>query len=959
MHTSGTLGVRVRLRGRVDKVRVRLNGHVADRGLTGGAIRRGPLTSADGLRFGRNVLRITAWRESGTWDRARRVVFVSRSRPLAAAGRDRRIRARARIRLDARASRSHRPGHGLSYSWRVLRRPKGPPPRLLRRGSARPTFVPRRPGRYRLRLTVRSRGRHAPASSDTVDHCVQPNIPPSGAVFDTRDTQNGIPGFRVGDATYQYYRGQVGLLVLDRCSLTPVKKFGLSPGGFGFADYKPQLADIVSTAHQTGRSYLVFLAADPGVAAPLPPNYSTAGFSAMTVVGRTSNPDPAKPDLVNDGRSIGHDPTEHLDQPGELKGNLQLDNTFNYTLVPPIGPKIATKDASGGGPRRAQMTVGEATFTSDPVPQGQAGFMVLALDRTALVPMSDTPATLVVNAAGGGSDRTLQGEMATKLRQLSDQGHLVLIQSIGNPKPTTPAWGDIARAIGSLGGTPHVFNTLDGSGPYALVGCGGCSWPDAQEASYPMTKPDGAGELSGRLGLDEGWRWRSRVSDLGFGLEYNLADIAALPRSNWPCGLGADNKPVPPAACSDGHEAALSWITDHVLFSEPDNQTPDSSWCQQVHTFRASYCSTKPAFTGITEDLNGKGVHPIKCSHDADGEPFTAQQCDEVRRELLLELEWRESVHNWFSNARSPLADAKSTDFMNLTAIENSIAQATPLDKPQGDATPSMLEFMASTLTVLSFLPGEEIPEVLGDLADAITLMSQTTTDQNAMPAFDKLEVTSSDLTEAMITRYGWVALQLALFENQFLYDYEKLKRAADLPGLNDPLDEKLKRPLKIGGIQWIWQTLLPKAYTLYKFRAPPPGRRLNDLNCLPQSEPLHPFSPLSDNESWTPVLGFDDSMRPQRPLWFAPGIGDLIAPEDGRPLPNLHFEVPDGRMFDKLWSQPPSDDPSAPALWEPWFHQRAEWLRTVDYSVGRFPVLSTSTMCWYGTPGQSDYHEP
>ena len=63
--------------------------------------------------------------------------------------------------------------------------------------------------------------------------------------------------------------------------------------------------------------------------------------------------------------------------------------------------------------------------------------------------------------------------------------------------------------------------------------------------------------------------------------------------------------------------------------------------------------------------------------------------------------------------------------------------------------------------------------------------------------------------------------------------------------------------------------------------------------------------------------------------------------------------------MFDKLWRQPPSkSDPTLPGLYEPWFHRRAEWLKVTDYSVGRFPVLSTSTMCWYGSPGH-DYHEP
>jgi hypothetical protein len=193
-------------------------------------------------------------------------------------------------------------------------------------------------------------------------------------------------------------------------------------------------------------------------------------------------------------------------------------------------------------------------------------------------------------------------------------------------KPTTSKWADIAAAIDSLGGTSHVVNTLDGSGGYAFVGCAGCPrWPSAQEASFPLTKPYGVGRLHGRLALNDNSQWASSLSDLGGGFDYGVADIFSQPPSSWPCGLAASSDIIPPPC--DGYQAALDWITDQVLPAK--DYPPDSSWCQQVRTFRNAYCSATQAWnTRSARSSVGLAARTAPASPASTARRFSASCCE-------------------------------------------------------------------------------------------------------------------------------------------------------------------------------------------------------------------------------------------------------------------------------------------------------------------------------------------
>jgi hypothetical protein len=957
LRTSGTLRVRARLPARIDRVRLRLNGRPAGASLVGGSLRRGRLAADDGLRFGRNVLTITAWHERGAFDRERRVVFVSRARPLAAAGRHRRVSAGARVRLDARASRPRRRGERLAFAWRVVRRPKGASPRLLRRRSARPAFIPDRPGRYRLQVRVRGLATGALSATDVLDACVQPNLPPVGAALDTHARAGNDPAIQVGDKSYPYPSTGVGLVVLDRCSLTPLKATWFAPGALGQAAYKTQLDNVVNAAKTQGRSYLVFLAAEPGVAAPMPP-YAASGFAALTTVGPTSTPDPAKPDIVNAGGTVARDPNAAPDTAGALAGYLQLDNHGLFTLARPVTAAFDTRQVIVDGQPQARIEVGSRSWTSGPVPQGgQAGFMMLALDRSSLRPVQGTPYVTQVNG-GQFPDEATQSIVARQLQSLSNSGALVLVQSIGNPKPTTSAWGDIASVMDQLGGSRHVVNTLDGSGGYALVGCSGCSWPVAQEASFPLTKPHGAsdGRLAGRLALNDSSQWAPWLSDLSGGFDYTYAEIMGQPPSSWPCGLAANGDVIQPP-CSAGHQAALDWITEKIL---PAKDWPVSNkWCQQVRTFRNAYCNDRPPWGQIGPEIDPI-TNPNLCP-DAPGLGFTKEQCQDVQRELSNELKWRETVYSRFRALERPIDKTQGAiSYIDLQDIYHTITQAGNMRQPQGQATPSLGEILMQGLEALALAnPEAELLETVASAASMITRASEITRDENGAPIFDDVGVEADQLANEMVNRYLDVTIQMDRLKLQVLSDYAKLKAVAGPPDFNDESVDETAPKLRLGAVQWIWQRLLPKAYWMFKFRAPPSGRRLNDLQCVREAKYFYPFQPLSDNASWTPITGFDQNMTPQRQFWYAPGNGPLLETIDNLPYPVKAgtFAPAPGVIFDKLWRQPPDNrDPTLPGLYEPWFHKRANdgiaWERFVDYSAGHFPgyeLRQPFRPCWYG----------
>lgn len=118
------------------KIRVRANDGATVRGTLNGKSGFGRFTGpkrirvmraspSHGLRHGRNVLRLVI-RRPGQRPRVQTVHFrVRADRPLAAAGRDRKVALHSKLRLNGRPSRRPPGAHGrLSYRWRIVKAPR-------------------------------------------------------------------------------------------------------------------------------------------------------------------------------------------------------------------------------------------------------------------------------------------------------------------------------------------------------------------------------------------------------------------------------------------------------------------------------------------------------------------------------------------------------------------------------------------------------------------------------------------------------------------------------------------------------------------------------------------------------------------------------------------------------------------------------------------------------------------
>jgi hypothetical protein len=108
------------------------------------------------LRFGRNRVRVLVHDfRRARYDVERWTVKVRRTRPLAAGISVYRAKAGGRaVRLDGRGARPTKPGHRLSWRWRVVRRPRGSRARLVGSHWPRPRLRPDVPGRYRLTVSL-------------------------------------------------------------------------------------------------------------------------------------------------------------------------------------------------------------------------------------------------------------------------------------------------------------------------------------------------------------------------------------------------------------------------------------------------------------------------------------------------------------------------------------------------------------------------------------------------------------------------------------------------------------------------------------------------------------------------------------------------------------------------------------------------------------------------------------
>ncbi|MBD0282327.1 MAG: hypothetical protein ICV69_09065 [Thermoleophilaceae bacterium] len=918
---DGTLRVRLRFSTGLDGLRVRLGGrNVTARFRRGARGASAALAVDDGLRFGRNRLVVVAWTKDGRWDGTRRRLVVHRRAPLPAAGRDRVLRVGTRARLDAGAARPAGGGR-LAYRWRLVQAPGASMKSLRGAAGRRASLVPKRPGRYRLRLTVTERGRRGQTAVDELIVDAAPNLPPMGAGFATmlpnRPEVGGGTAIGIGlDTDEERFYGPIPpdkpfMLVLDRATLQPPSDVPPQPLPSGQAGWIAWTAISRDLANRP-QHYLAILVGRPGCCAGMSSPFRNDGFSFITRVGEG-------PVFQNPGRVLG----DGL-PPGFTYGYLQKDISHRYTPVSHVYPSYATSDDQSNPNRPAGgITVASGrsaweegrrrTYTGS-VGGNEAGFIVATLDRGTLEPVGPAPRAYRVNSSPD-VQAAEQSAMNTALNDAADLDRLVIIQSIGRPRPTTPNWAGIAAQIEKLGGSGHVFNTLGGS-RYAFIGCSGCE--HAVESSPTLSQNQDAGHLSGVLARDAFFGFAPLLGAEEPGLDYSLLPLAYEVPGRWPAG-----KPgrLSPGGNSPGERQALAWVAKQVF--DELKLKPGSGWCYTpaAPDVRALYCDV------LGLDKLKTTVAQVQYK---DGMGFDRDAFESVQAELVLEISDVQGVNDLLIGSQSlqaALKDQKSDIFPDTKGIGEAV-KAQLNAAPSGKQPVAILEYLNQALEVVSAFAPEEAEGVQVGITVLTTLLSiGAQTDS----AGDEVTVPGDQAASELTNRLDDLADQFALLQPLLVSDYHKLDTASS--GVlsqwskDAPTQREIGRQLRLASRQWAWLRLLPSAFYSTRWAPPPAGKRINDMWCRnnrgDKTRPAwQPFGPLSDNASWTPIDHFDGSMNPRYSAWWAPGNNIF---SDVRILP--------GRLFDNLWSPPADNDLSRAGWAKPLFFRDAVWREVDDFT--------------------------
>ena len=604
--------------------------------------------------------------------------------------------------------------------------------------------------------------------------------------------------------------------------------------------------------------------------------------------------------------------------PNAYSGSDQTFTTPAYNYGTPV-----TQAADAGTPaqrftfrplsKTVTTRVGNTSYET-PMPLSWSGFEVLGLDRSL---STSGPQVYYTNTPDTTTDGENQADMASALGSLrSQQDDLVVVQSVNAPKPTTANWNALGNQIGALGGNPEVFDALDGSGDYALVGCGSCG-SDAAQASV-LTGTANQDHVSGILQRDAQSDFQPLLSDTAVlpntKLDYGLLPLAYTTPSPWPRPTNPiTNTPVTTAA----NAAVLRdmanglGLTASACYEHPPGQ-PD---------VRSAYCSNTVDWTIESQTLEGGTfTQPLKppgqittldCS-DPSNQPIAqlgysdADWCA-VGAELIHEFSELGAVKKEIGTFQSLFANGETESLIqnNITNDASTINGLMGV-KPSGDASGGMDNLAASLIGFSS----EAIPEPVGTVLGAVSEMMYVGAGAGALADgtldLSNFQANVDDFVTQTLDRVQSSAAQFGTVFDLLAQDPTKLATAANYAGnqwsLNDNQEQTFQQQL-LNGIQaQLYTDLIPAYYTRFSVQVPP-KRSLHNLQCVIATNgdngPVYD-SPLSGEPSsatLNPVTGIGSSGQAQRPYTWYLAAGNYPTPASGG------LSLPQPELTDSLYT--------------------------------------------------------
>ena len=515
--------------------------------------------------------------------------------------------------------------------------------------------------------------------------------------------------------------------------------------------------------------------------------------------------------------------------PGDMSGYFRFDSfTTRYDFVFSGYVPFATSDGPASAAQNT-MRIGNQSYSATLQPGTSAGFHVVVVDSASLAETYN--AVLPTNTGSMAGDQAFQAKMLAELESLTNAPHsLVFIQSVGHPggSDRTPVWADIATQIGKLGGTPAIFNALDGTGGYAFAGRAGATSPLA-EVSEPLTKDPA--HLTGLLA-------RSQTTDF----QPMLAD--PLRATNDQLLRITYQAPTPfPAWSSPGERDAETWIgkvATNICAS-------DAPTCD----VRAQYYEGWDKNWSEIESILDTPTNP-RFKACPDGPGFTNQECETVRKQLSIEIGDVVHVHNYLDQLQEPFTTAQEALQFNLKAIGNKVLDAVA-PRPGDDATSQVFNIISFFVKLGVVVPGP-VSNVAAGLSALFSLLAYFTRDDGQPDIYGpRVTAKVGELSQDTYNRFLQASAEMSSVGKIIVSDSGKLRAVADAVDTESwRLGDKFAAVAKMrqAGDQWYYEALLPVVYKVAQVTPGPPGglRTANDYDCR-ESAPQEPHHQLLADE--------------------------------------------------------------------------------------------------------------
>jgi hypothetical protein len=822
-----------------------VNGHRNDGAFQPGAAGYvGRLGANDWLKPGVNRVVVLAYTTSpsGNYAAYESEVKTFWRRPgqlTAGAGPDLAANAGDFIRLHGSVSDARSGNRGaprVSYSWTVVGRPSNAAATLYHASTESPGFEANAPGQYLISTKVLAAD--GASSVDTATVTLRADVPPMGASLESAADDRGTIMFD----------GKPVEKTTEPCDPTPDPLFCGHLGSY--AIFNRQTLELV-----TSGTFYPHELNDMKRVADLASSYDKAPTYLMVVnfgpVGDDENDLAAgrrllrtlgAPEMSDDemdymlryafpksiigvpgspaGSAFVADPDLHRypyqgRHAANMSGYLRLNplsTTGNFEFV--FSDQVEFNTDVSQKPSHITMQVGDKTYAHDAPTNGSSGFFLVRLNSQTL--KLDQDFFYVTNKPDGAQDPAEAKRMADDIAWASapENKHgqlLLLLQAFGHPKGNSTGWLQAAQAIGNLGGNAQVFAQLNQGfsdephpGRYAFVARSGMDVA-AATSSQPLTGNAADGRLHGLFGRGRDDQYEPLIADPTGTVNFDLVRIV--------------NRPSPPGggfpAFSPGESAAETFLgrdPDIIGVCDPAAPTCD---------VRKAYYER---YTGVswTDIYSRLGSEAAKAACDAPHPGFTPAECNNVRKELQLEIGRRNTVEKYFGpqGLQAPfLGGVQVAALVDVAKIAEKIREAVDPPKPN-NAAANALDIISFVARAAGFVGAVYPPAgaIASGISGAFGLAGYLTR-QNGSPDLigPKVTAASVNLGSDLFDRYQRASAYFTTEAKIIMSDWSKMSEVAAAAASNPKwvLGDVATsiESIRLGTQQAIYESLIPVAY--------------------------------------------------------------------------------------------------------------------------------------------------